>query len=143
MPPGEGDGYPQDAEVIPNRNVGKVVLVVEDEALIRLDLVDHLEGAGFTVREASRGDVAVEVLKGTEVVDAVVTDIRMPGRMDGLGLMIWIRDNRGATPIIATSGYITEEDARKANPMAVIAMKPYAPEDIASLLMSLLGRPLQ
>jgi len=143
MPPGESDGYPQDAEARQNLKAGKVVLVVEDEVLIRLDLVDHLERAGFTVREASRADGAVEILKGTEVVDAVVTDIRMPGRMDGLALMSWIRDNRGATPIIATSGYITEEDARKANPMAVIAMKPYAPKDIVSLLMSLLERPTQ
>ena len=118
---------------------GRVVLVVEDEALIRMILVDHLEEAGFSVKEASRAAVAIEMLKAGEAVDAVVTDIRMPGRMDGLGLMNWMRDNRGATPIIVTSGYVTREEAYKANPTAIIVSKPYAPADIASLLLTLVG----
>jgi len=117
-----------------------VVLVVEDEALIRMDLVDHLEEAGFTVREAGRAEVAVEMLKAGEAVDAVVTDLRMPGRMDGLGLISWMRDNLREIPIIVTSGYVTQEDARKANPAAIIISKPYAPAGIAALLRSLAGR---
>ena len=116
---------------------GRVVLVVEDEAIIRMLLVDHLEKAEYKVLEARRADVAVEMLKTGEAVDAVVTDLRMPGQMDGLGLMRWLRENRGATPVIVTTGYVTEEDAVRANPTATVVLKPYDPRDICTLLNAL------
>ncbi|MDB5316961.1 MAG: response regulator [Rhodospirillales bacterium] len=115
-----------------------VVLVVEDEALIRMTLVDYLEEAGFTVREADGADVAVKMLTAGEAVDAVVTDVRMPGSMNGLGLISWIRDYCGVIPVIVTSGYVTRDDVRQANATAAVIPKPYAPRDISDLLHTLI-----
>ena len=59
------------------------VLVVEDEALIRMSLVDELEDAGFRVLEAATADEAVGVLGDNPNIEAIFTDIDMPGSMDG------------------------------------------------------------
>ena len=64
----------------------KTVLVVEDEVLIRLYLSEEIRAAGFTVIEAASADEAFEVLKSRNDIDLVLTDIRMPGTMDGLQL---------------------------------------------------------
>ena len=61
----------------------KTVLVVEDEVLIRLYLSEEIRAAGFTVIEAASADEAFEVLKSRNDIDLVLTDIRMPGTMDG------------------------------------------------------------
>jgi DNA-binding response OmpR family regulator len=64
---------------------GKTVLVVEDEILIRFDIVDALSEAGFTVLEA--GNVAEAVALGAYPdIRAVFTDVDMPGNEDGLDL---------------------------------------------------------
>ncbi len=113
---------------------GKVVLVVEDEALIRMMLTDALEDSGFAVREAGTADRAIEILGNGEAVDFVVTDVRMPGRVDGIGLAAWMREHRNTTPVVVTSGYVTEAEAKAANPDAVVVAKPYSPSAIVALL---------
>jgi CheY-like chemotaxis protein len=71
------------------------ILVVEDEFLIRAMLSDYLQECGFKVLEASSGDEAVAIIENVDVViDLVLTDIRMPGAMDGFGLAQWVRTNR-------------------------------------------------
>lgn len=60
------------------------ILVVEDESLIRFGLVDILETEGFATREAASAMQAIEILKADEAIDIVLTDIEMPGSMDGL-----------------------------------------------------------
>jgi DNA-binding response OmpR family regulator len=81
------------------------ILVVEDEMLIRVALVDYLEDNGFEVVEAGDAASAIQLLLyGDIIIDAVFTDICMPGEMDGLGLVAWIRQNRVGLPTIVTSG---------------------------------------
>ncbi len=63
-----------------------VVLVVEDEPLGRALAVDALEDEGFEVIEASTGDYALAVLKARPDVDVVLTDVDMPGAVDGFQL---------------------------------------------------------
>jgi CheY-like chemotaxis protein len=67
------------------------ILLVEDEILIRLAMADDLRHAGFTVIEASNAEEALSVLNTTPDIALVVTDIRMPGRIDGVELANWIR----------------------------------------------------
>ena len=62
------------------------ILVVEDELLLRLDLSSQLRMAGFDVIEADTGDEALRVLANEIDVELVLTDIRMPGSTDGMGL---------------------------------------------------------
>jgi CheY-like chemotaxis protein len=61
-----------------------VVLVVEDDFLIRIDAVDMIEAAGFDVVEAANADEAMEILEVRLDITVVFTDIQMPGTIDGL-----------------------------------------------------------
>lgn len=62
------------------------VLLVEDEALIRLMVADGLRDQGLQVLEASNADEALAILENSPAVHLLFTDIRMPGRMDGIAL---------------------------------------------------------
>jgi CheY-like chemotaxis protein len=81
-----------------------VILVVEDEALIRMDAADQLATVGFSVIEASTGQEARQVLETGDRVDLVFTDVDMPGEPDGLLLAREIRSRWPAIPVILTSG---------------------------------------
>jgi CheY-like chemotaxis protein len=63
-----------------------VVLVVEDELLIRMCTIDALEDDGYRVLEARSAAEALVLLQSGEAIDLLVTDIRMPGEMDGVAL---------------------------------------------------------
>jgi CheY-like chemotaxis protein len=63
-----------------------VVLVVEDEAILRFVATDMLEGEGYTVVEATTAVEALKVLETRPEVRALFTDIEMPGRLDGMDL---------------------------------------------------------
>lgn len=62
------------------------LLIVEDDGLIRLDLVDMVSDLGFLAEEAATADQAVEMLETEDRIDAILTDIDMPGSINGLGL---------------------------------------------------------
>ncbi len=81
-----------------------VVLVVEDEFLLRMDAVDIIAGAGFEVVEAASADQAIEILESRRDIAVVFTDIQMPGSMDGLKLAWAIRGRWPPIKIVATSG---------------------------------------
>ncbi len=117
-----------------------VVLVVEDEAVIRAILAEELEDAGFAVVEADSADAAVAVFAGRSDIGAVVTDVRMPGSMDGIGLARWMREHAPAVPIIITSGFATQPDVAAINPTIVrVVAKPYVGRDIAGWVAALVG----
>jgi CheY-like chemotaxis protein len=88
------------------------VLVVEDEALIRMDIVECLEDAGFEVIEAATADQAIEVLERRDDIRIVFTDVDMPGSMDGLKLAAFVRERWPPIKLIVTSGHVPvgEED---------------------------------
>lgn len=69
-----------------------MVLVVEDEVLVRMDIVMSLEGQGFNVLEAANADEAIDLLNAHSHICIMFTDIDMPGSMDGLKLAAAVRD---------------------------------------------------
>lgn len=81
-----------------------LVLVVEDEALIRLDLAASFSDAGFEVIEVANAHDAIGVLAAQPRIALVVTDIEMPGTMDGMALARMVRDRWPPVHIIAVSG---------------------------------------
>ncbi len=108
----------------------QAVLVVEDETMIRMMLVDELEYAGYAVIEAENADIAILKLQSHAEIGVVVTDVRMPGSMDGLGLATWMSEHRSWMPIIITSGLVTLLDVVALNPaIARIVGKPYKPTE--------------
>ena len=69
-----------------------VILIVEDEALVRLSAVGMLEDAGFRMIEAVNGDEALELLEADSDVQLLFTDINMPGAINGLALAKRVHD---------------------------------------------------
>ena len=82
-----------------------IILLVEDEFLIREALASHLEECGFTVIQAGNAVAAVGILmQPLSAVDLVFTDVQMPGNMDGLALAKWVMQHRPEIPVIIATG---------------------------------------
>ena len=82
---------------------GKRVLVAEDEYLIRLLLTDELREAGVDVLEAGCGDDALKLLDAPDNIAAVVTDIQMPGLIDGIALAAAARERHPDIRVVFTT----------------------------------------
>ena len=93
--------------VLDHSGVPAVVLVVEDEMLLRMRAVDMVEDAGYTSVEAVDADEAVAILESRSDIALVFTDIQMPGSMDGLRLAHAVRERWPPIKIILVSGQVT------------------------------------
>ena len=92
----------------PDNRQSRTILVVEDEVLVRMMLADQLRQAGFMVIEASNADEALLLLRQNLVrIEAVISDVGMPGSIDGLGLARVIRSEYPELRIVLVSGYHT------------------------------------
>jgi CheY-like chemotaxis protein len=107
-----------------------VVLVVEDEPILRLMAVTVVENAGFEPIEASNADEAVRILESRNDIRIVFTDIDMPGSMDGMKLAACIRDRWPPVEIILTSGHVAPEDV-KVPERGLFFPKPYDPQVVS------------
>lgn len=113
------------------------ILIVEDEPLLRLGIVDHLEEEGFVTFEAGNAADALALLEKREgAVDVVFTDVDMPGTMDGIELAAVIRQRWPALSIAVTSGFRLVELAELPTG-SLFFPKPYDPEAIARALRAL------
>src|SRR5439155_20205699 len=92
--------------VIDHSSVPAVVLVVEDEMLLRMRAVDMVEDASYTSVEAVDADQAVAILESRSDIALLFTDIQMPGSMDGLGLAHSVHDRWPPIKIILVSGHL-------------------------------------
>jgi CheY-like chemotaxis protein len=81
------------------------VLVVEDEQMVRMPIVEYLRDCGYRVVEAGDANEAIAATDAGTSVSVVFTDVRMPGKMDGLGLAEWFRSHHPEVPVLLTSGY--------------------------------------
>ncbi len=113
------------------------ILVVEDDALLRLTTAEDLRGAGFSVIEAANADEAMTILDSAVPIDLVLTDIRMPGSMDGLALAAFVRQRWPSLRIVVASG---ERPAMVALAVAdAFLPKPYDSSAILARLKGLIG----
>jgi two-component system, response regulator PdtaR len=81
-----------------------IILVVEDEILIRAAVAEYLRILGYTVVEAADAAEATAVFSSGEPIDVVLCDVDLPGTMNGLSLARWINRRRSAPPVLLTSG---------------------------------------
>ena len=114
-----------------------VVLVVEDEALLRLNAIDIVEDLGCVALEASNADEAIDILTQRTDIQIVFTDVDMPGSMDGLKLATFIRNRWPPIKLILTSGRMPVRDADVPYGGLFFA-KPYRAQEIASAFRELL-----
>ncbi len=109
------------------------VLVVEDEVLVRYDLVSTLELAGYETHEASTAAEAIRILEQHEEIRVVFTDIQMPGDMDGLALARFVRERWPPTIIIVSSGRVQPRSEDMPENVPFLA-KPYEERTLRTIL---------
>ncbi len=112
------------------------VLVVEDEALIRMGAVQMVEDAGFLAVEACTADEAIRILESRGDVGAVFTDINMSGSMDGWKLAHSIRRRWPSIRLIVTSGMFVPGEGKMPVKGRFIP-KPYSAEQVTTTLREL------
>ena len=114
-----------------------VVLVVEDEGLIRMNAIDMVQEAGFDAIAASDADDAIRILESRSDIRAVFTDVHMPGSMDGIRLASVVRNRWPPVALIVTSGQtnVLESDLPTGGRFL---RKPYAATQIETALRELI-----
>jgi len=118
------------AEIVCGRD--PVLLVVEDEVLIRLSICDFLRDEGFTVIEAGNARDALAVLNVRRDITLVLTDLNMSGAMEGVRLIREIRRSYPAIKVITASAYQVTE------PVEATITKPYSLDRLLAIIKSLL-----
>jgi len=118
----------------------QTILVVEDEILIRFILADSLRDIGFQVLEAGDGDEGLQILNSGQVIDLIVTDVRMPGEVDGMELTRRSKSLAPGRPVIVCSAHLYESEAFPANEFLA---KPYSIAALAEAIARLIGDPWQ
>lgn len=117
-----------------------VILVVEDEALIRMDVVNQLNEQGYAILEAETGREALEEIANADIVNLLFTDIDMPGDLDGVRLAHEVSRSWPEMGIIVTSGMappgmgILPKGSR-------FFSKPYSPELVHAAIREMLPHP--
>ncbi len=124
-----------------------LILVADDEALIRWSLKEHLEKAGYRVVEAGTGERAIQALGSQEGegVSLVLLDYKLPDS-DGIEVLKAVRKARPSCKIIMMSAYGTAETAAEADRLGVYRFlhKPFDYEVVLSLVrQALAARPSQ
>jgi len=115
-----------------------VILVVESEALIRMEAIQTLEEAGYSVLDACDAHEALRLLEENRAISAVLTDINMSGSMDGLRLAHLIKGRWPPIHLIVTSGRNVPQTAELPVHGRFIR-KPYEGRQIVSVLEELIG----
>lgn len=119
----------------PGESNKPVVLLVEDDVLVRFTTADILREAGFDVLEAADSFEALALLTTGHPLDLVITDIRMPGHMNGVQLTGVIKNTRPNLPVALLSSHL-ERPEHQAD---VFIAKPYDPADLVEVVKRLIG----
>jgi len=119
----------------------ETILVVEDADLVRDVTVEMIRDLGYKVLSASNGPEALELLRGTEHIDLLFSDVLMPGGLSGVALATKARQIHEGLKVLLTSGYPARDGVR-ANPAAFpMLQKPYRRDKLALMLRTALELP--
>lgn len=138
----EADELPAVAEPSPS-GAGETVLIVDDEPTVRMLVVDVLEGLGYAAIEAADGASGLKVLQSDARVDLLVTDVGLPGGMNGRQMADAARVTRPGLKVLFITGYA--ENAAIGNGHLEAGMhiltKPFAMEALATRIKELISAP--
>jgi CheY-like chemotaxis protein len=115
------------------------VLVVEDQALIRMGAAAVIHDAGYEVYEASDADEAICMLELHEEIRILFTDVGMPGSMDGIKLAHYVRGRWPPIMVIVATGHpsLRGEDMPAES---IFFSKPYSPEHLTGGLRQVMSQ---
>lgn len=136
--PAAREGPLSSAEIDPGTGPdhAPVILLVEDEILIRLSTAEFLRQDGYMVLEASDAMEALVLFGSDHPLDLVITDVRMPGELDGVKLTRIIKEARPDLPVALASGHLAF-DAE--HPGDRLLRKPYTSEEMLEIVDELIG----
>jgi DNA-binding response OmpR family regulator len=117
---------------------GEIILIVEDEFLIRATLVEVLEDEGYEVVAAESGEEALDIIRANGGIALMMTDMTLAGAMDGVTLASAARGVRAGLPVIFMTG---RPDRVPSLDPAIEAMvsKPYTGSEITAAITRLLA----
>jgi CheY-like chemotaxis protein len=113
-----------------------IVLVVEDDVLIRAATAQHLRGCAFVVLEAVDVEQALDLLRA-KAVQLVFADVRLPGAQDGLDLMRIVRRDYPKVKLLLTSGVLRTDEATVEG--VTLMRKPYFLFEVERRIRALLS----
>ena len=120
----------------------QIILVVEDDANVRLAISEYLTQQEFHVLQAADAAGAIETIVAHPEVELVFTDLAMPGNMDGLDLVDWLLKNRPGLPVIVTSGVWgrvnTMQEFSRHQALSYF-VKPYKYDAVAEKIRQVIG----
>ena len=118
--------------------VKAIVLVVEDQAIIRINAMEMVIGAGFEALGAKNADEAIEILEARSDIRLVFTDVEIPGTMDGIKLAHFIRGRWPKIHMIVASGKVIIQENALPHGSAFFS-KPYFDGSIVAEMTRMLG----
>jgi CheY-like chemotaxis protein len=131
-------GAPDDLEM----GDGETILLVEDNKMVRNTVARQLGMFGYRVIEAASGDAAVPILQQSErPIDLMLSDVVMPGKLDGYALARLAHELRPGMKVLLTSGFVTGQADKQEEgfPAPKLLTKPYRGEQLARALRETLG----
>jgi signal transduction histidine kinase/ActR/RegA family two-component response regulator len=130
----DGTGLPADRQPLALQGIGRTVLVVEDNPDVAAFACALLEELGYATRRAGSAPEALAMLANGERVDAVFSDIVMPGAIGGVELATVLRSSHPGIAVVLATGY-SERLANGGAPEGVETLaKPYHPDELAAAL---------
>ena len=142
--PGEAEHPEMPAELAaaPRAGQGETVLVVDDEPTVRMLVTEVLEELGYTAIEAADGASGLQALQSDVHLDLLVTDVGLPGGMNGRQLADAARERRPGLKVLFITGYAENDVLSHGHlePGMHVMTKPFAMEALASRIKALIGK---
>jgi PAS domain S-box-containing protein len=129
-------------EAADNRGAGEIVLIAEDDAMVRKYVTSQVGSLGYETIAMPDGKSALELLRSDAEIDLLFTDIAMEGGMDGIELAILAREMRPDLPVLFTSGHAEQHLERLSAIEAMLLRKPYRKKELADNLRKVLSSSL-
>jgi PAS domain S-box-containing protein len=119
---------------------GERILIVEDDADVRMLAVALLSGLGYEIAEAGSAEAALDILKHTAPIDLLLSDVVLPGAMNGPDLAAEVRRHSQTTKILYMTGYAKEafNNIAGLDERMHVIQKPFKKADLANKVMSVL-----
>jgi CheY-like chemotaxis protein len=111
------------------------VLIVEDEPIVRMYEAELAEGAGFVTLQANNAEEALKKLAGPDHIDILLTDVNMPGGVDGLILANIVRERWPGIKVVVVSAYVDSQEPEPPSGIAYLH-KPFTHEELIGALLS-------
>jgi len=119
------------------KNGKAVVLIIENEMMIRLGAIDLVLSAGYEALDARNADEAIRILESRHDIDLVFTDVQMPGTIDGIKLANFIRGRWPPVKLLVASGNAILEESSLPSGSRFFS-KPYDDHAITDAMAKLL-----